>query len=143
MTIAWTTLLVVLLLLPGAFFFLGLYSRDRFTRELGRGNTITEFAVIVFVSAVVHLAAIFLLLWLRTRGLSLTDETAVARLLFESGSPDNIAAAVRTIESLLPFIAAYVLVTVAAGFFLGRTLAWFVLRGYLRFLARHKWIQEI
>lgn len=58
MTIAWTTLIIVALLLPGVFFLAGLASRDRYSREIVRTTGMGEIALALVVALAIHL-----LLW--------------------------------------------------------------------------------
>jgi hypothetical protein len=61
MSLAWTTVLIVVFLLPGILFHAGLYSRDRIPREIVRAGVIGDIGAAVLVSLIVHLAGLALL----------------------------------------------------------------------------------
>jgi hypothetical protein len=42
MSIAWTSILIIALLLPGVFFFIGYATGDRYTREIVKSSAIGE-----------------------------------------------------------------------------------------------------
>lgn len=54
MSIAWTTIALVVLLFPGILFFFGLYSGQRLSRETIQPGVLSELAFVVLVSFVVH-----------------------------------------------------------------------------------------
>jgi hypothetical protein len=62
MSVAWTTILIIALLLPGVFFFIGTAARERFSREIVRSSAIGEVAWVIFISIVIHLATWCILL---------------------------------------------------------------------------------
>src|SRR5688572_25393628 len=55
MSLAWATLYLVLFLLPGIAFLIGVYSHDRYSRELGKGGTISDFGLATVLAILVHL----------------------------------------------------------------------------------------
>jgi hypothetical protein len=55
MSLAWATLSLVLFLLPGLAFLIGVYSHDRYSRELGKGGTISDFGLATVLALAVHL----------------------------------------------------------------------------------------
>ena len=57
MSVAWTTVLIIALLFPGVFFFVGLFFTERFSREVVRSNAIGEVGLAILVALVLHLAA--------------------------------------------------------------------------------------
>lgn len=61
MSFAWSAVAVLVLFLPGLLCYLGVSTTERFTRERVRGGTLGQFAVVLFVSFIVH-GALFALL---------------------------------------------------------------------------------
>jgi NADH:ubiquinone oxidoreductase subunit 5 (subunit L)/multisubunit Na+/H+ antiporter MnhA subunit len=57
MSLAWTTILIIALLLPGVFFFIGLSLKERFSREVVRSNAIGEVGLAILVALILHLLA--------------------------------------------------------------------------------------
>jgi hypothetical protein len=58
MSVAWTTILIIALLFPGVFFFIGLSSKERFSKEVVRSNAIGEVGLAILVALVLHLLAL-------------------------------------------------------------------------------------
>jgi hypothetical protein len=55
-SIAWSTVAVLALLLPGLFFSAGLSTPERFSRDLAPRNPVVALAAVVLVSMLVHAA---------------------------------------------------------------------------------------
>jgi NADH:ubiquinone oxidoreductase subunit 5 (subunit L)/multisubunit Na+/H+ antiporter MnhA subunit len=62
MSVAWTTILIIALLFPGVFFFIGLSLKERFSREVIRSNAIGEVGLAILVALILHLLAYWILL---------------------------------------------------------------------------------
>src|SRR3954454_12728999 len=63
-SLAWTTVLIVALILPGLGFFVGYWSQERYSREIIRSSAIGEIGMAVFMAAAIHLIALAALyLW--------------------------------------------------------------------------------
>lgn len=56
MSLAWGSLVLLLLLLPGVLFFVGLYMPENFTRESTERSAIGQLSAVLGVSAIVHTA---------------------------------------------------------------------------------------
>jgi len=61
MSVAWTTILIIALLFPGVFFFIGLSLKERFSREVIRSNAIGEVGLAILVALILHLLAYWIL----------------------------------------------------------------------------------
>jgi hypothetical protein len=57
MSVAWTTVLIIALLFPGVFFFIGLSLPERFSREIVRSSAIGDVGWAIFVALFLHLLA--------------------------------------------------------------------------------------
>lgn len=130
MSIAWTTVLVIVFLFPGILFHVGLYAWERIPREIVRVGVIGEIAVAVFVSIAVHLLAWLLLGWADVR-LDALLATAVA---LDSSSPTSAAT---VIGAWGPTCGGYVLASGTFGFLAGLALGW------TGVFATHKWAREL
>jgi hypothetical protein len=61
MSVVWTTVAIILLLLPGVLFCVGLASYERFSGEIIRSGVVSEVALATMVSIVLHsLCLVFL-----------------------------------------------------------------------------------
>src|SRR5688500_876240 len=117
MSFAWATIAVVLLILPGAGFFLGLYANERRSREVIKSSALGERGQALFCAIVIHLLC-FLISWLSGLNAAsyftpLADyANTPAPLLYEQIAP-------RLLAALL-----YIVVASVAGYVLGFVLAW-------------------
>lgn len=136
MSVAWTTIIIIALLLPGIFFFIGLAFYERLSREVVRSGVVSEVALAITIAMILHLASLTCL-WLLGFDLSafLAPIVNYDRLLPSVLLP-------RIVERLGPTVV-YVLATAAIGFGIGWLVAKCIVAGPLRFLATHKWIYDI
>lgn len=137
MSVAWTTIVILILLLPGIFFFIGLATYERLSREIIRSSVISEIATAIVVSIILHTVSIvvlsafgfrlsaFLLPFMNAINGNTTGETLT-----------------RISASLLPAVI-YLLANTGLGFGCGYVAAFGVVGGKLRFLAKHKWIYDV
>jgi hypothetical protein len=136
MSLAWTTLAILLLILPGVFFFVGLATYERLSREIIRSGAVSEVAFAVVVAVALHTISISLL---SAFGFRLSS--FLAPLVDYPTTLTN--GALRSLSHQLLLGAVYLLTTAAIGFGLGWLAAWKILTGGLRFLALHKWIYDV
>lgn len=137
MSLAWTTIAVVLLILPGAGFFLGLYANERRSREVIKSSALGDLGQALFFAIVIHLL-FFLMSWLSGLDAAfffkpLADyANTPSPILYEQIAPRLLAALV------------YIVVASVAGYVLGFVLAWlsFILPP-LRGLATHPWAYDL
>jgi hypothetical protein len=61
MSIAWATVVIVVLLLPGFAFFWGLYSPNQVTREVSPASPLAQLAGVVIISFLIHACAYFVI----------------------------------------------------------------------------------
>ena len=61
MSIAWATVVIVVLLLPGFAFFWGLYSPNQVTREVSPASPLAQLAGVVIISFLFHACAYFVI----------------------------------------------------------------------------------
>jgi hypothetical protein len=136
MSIAWTTVLVLLLLLPGVFFFIGLATHERYSREIVRMSAAGEVALAISVALLLHA---LLLTVLRLAGFDIAHY--LTPLVQYDRIPPELA--IRIGFGRLIKAACYVLAAAAFGYLAGWAVAKLILSGPLRFLATHKWIYDL
>lgn len=144
MSIAWSTIAFLVLLLPGFLFFVGLYFPENFTRETAPKSPLGQLAGTVLVSFFVHG-----LLY----GLSLSVDAAlvpqinldhVLQLLqVEPLNDQEYAEVIRGIEAHRWLIFGYILAAAAFGLWLGYETGCSIVHGPLRRLAEHGWVYDL
>jgi len=136
MSIAWTTALVIVLLLPGLFFFIGIATFERLSREIVRSSAISEIGLAVTVAIAIHLIAVVVLSGFGIRISEFIEP------LFEYNHINTDIFVHRVSERIIPILV-YILSTAAVGAGLGGAVARGIMAGPLRFLATHKWIYDV
>jgi hypothetical protein len=145
MSLAWGTISVLVLLLPGFVFFATVYVPGRFTREASPLNPIGQAATAVLVSLFVHGG---LLLMLPTESCSgwvkCLDLGAVLALMQVAPSkPEALPELATKIIASLPQVLAYFLAACAMGGTIGLIWGWLFVRTQLRGLAQHGWVSGL
>jgi NADH:ubiquinone oxidoreductase subunit 5 (subunit L)/multisubunit Na+/H+ antiporter MnhA subunit len=136
MSVAWTTILIIALLLPGVFFFIGYATRERYTREIVKSSAIGDVGWAIFIAIIIHLLAWGVLSLFGFDLASNIKQFSDYENLYRWQLVDH------AVSRLLP-IALYILATAISGLLLGCAFAWAVANGWLPFLATHKWINEV
>jgi hypothetical protein len=136
MSAIWTTIVIVALLFPGVFFFIGVATYERFSREIIRSGAVSEIALATLVALVIH---VVLLSLLSTVGFRLSGFITP---LAEYAEIDHVELVHRITTRLTP-TAVYLIASTACGLGLGVIVAIGIVTGPLRFLAKHKWIYDI
>jgi hypothetical protein len=136
MSVAWTTILIISLLAPGVFFFIGYATRERYSREIVRSSAIGEVGLAILIAIIIHL-----LCWgiLSVFGF---DLAAYAKPLADFGNTPSWLNVDHIVSRIVP-VALYLIATAILGFLLGCGFAWAVANGWLPFLATHKWLNEV
>jgi hypothetical protein len=136
MEVAWTTVVIIALLLPGVFFFIGYSTGSRYSREIVRSSAIGEVGLAVFISIIIHLLA-----W---SVVALIFDFDLTKSLRRAAGYDSFLdwLIVDGEKRILP-LAIYVLATALVGLGVGAAISWAIRRGRLRFLVTHKWISEV
>ncbi len=146
MSLAWSTVALLVLLLPGFLFFVGLYLPERISRDVVPGGTITQLGGIVLIAFFVHallyaalMSACGSLPWLPCIGfdhaLSMFSPDLKA-----ATSPKELA---QNISVYRWWILAYFVGTSGLGLYVGLKTGQFIIKGPLRFLAKHSWIYDL
>jgi hypothetical protein len=136
MSIAWTTIIIIALLLPGVFTFIGYSTTERFSRDIIKTSAVGEIGVAVLIAIIVHLIAWGILVLC---GFSLAD--FIRPFIDHEALPASTIANL-VVQRLAP-VAIYVVVTAFAGAIVGWLIATAVIRGALPRLGKHKWIYAV
>ncbi|UGY27183.1 hypothetical protein HU675_0010720 [Bradyrhizobium septentrionale] len=136
MSAIWATTVIVGLLFPGIFFFIGVATYERFSREIIRSGAVSEIALATLVSLLIHIA---LLTLLSAFGFRLS---AFVAPLAEYADVPHVELVRRITSKLLP-IALYLIVATGCGIGLGMIVAIGIVTGPLRFIVKHKWAYDL
>lgn len=138
MSVAWTTLLIIALVLPGLAFFYAYWAGERYPREAVRSNAVAEIGMALFVAILLHLLALGAII-------HFDGESYFSPLLDFYTKPagkDSAEIAHRLWDALWAALLYTVGVTLA-GLAAGMLVSWVVQRVKLPFLIVHKWAHDI
>ncbi len=146
MSLAWSTVALLVLLLPGFLFFVGLYLPERISRDIVPGGTLTQLGGIVLVAFFVHAllyagltSACGTLPWLPC----ISFDYALSIFspdIKDAATPESLA---RNIGENRWWILAYFVGTSGLGLTIGLITGHFIVKGPFRFLAKHSWIYDL
>lgn len=146
MSLAWSTVALLVLLLPGFLFFVGLYLPERISRDVIPGGTLTQLGGIVLVAFFVHallyavlMSACGTLPWLPC----ISFDTALSTFspdLKKGASPSVLA---QNMGENRWWILAYFLGISGFGLVIGLGTGKLIVTGPFRFLAKHSWIYDL
>ena len=144
MSLAWSTVALLVLLLPGFLFFIGLYLPERISRDILPGSTLTQLGGIVFIAFLIHatlyvLLSIFNFPWLPRIDLDLVLKVFNS----ENYAKESQQQLSQNIEEFSSWILIYFINTYLIGFFIGFFTGKLIVLGPLRFLAKHGWIYNL
>lgn len=143
MSIAWASILLLMLLLPGFLFFVGLYFPEEFTREIGQRSPLGQMAGVLVISFAVH-GALYCIAAGLPGWIPRVDLLGLLSLIdLEHTSESARTILVSSIEERRWWIASYFAVTTASGTLLGWATGTLVVQGRFRFLAQHTWIYDL
>jgi hypothetical protein len=128
--------LIVALLFPGIFFFIGVATYESFSREIIRSRAVSEIALATLASVAIHIA---LLTLLSAFGFRLSS--FIARLAEYSHIPH--VELVRRVVSRLLAIAGYLIASTVCGTALGMLVGMRIVTGPLRGLVKQKWVYDL
>jgi hypothetical protein len=136
MGIAWTTLLIIALLSPGVFFFIGYGTHRRYAREIVRSGALGEVGAAFLIAIFIHLSVWAIL------SIFGFDLTANIKQFADYEHIDR-PLLIDHIFRRIPYIGLYIIGTSILGLLLGLVFALAILKGLLPFLATHKWINDV
>lgn len=151
MKLAWSTIVVLLFLLPGFLFLVGVYSSNYVSRDVAAWKTPGQLAGVLSVAFSIH-AAIFVF-FNPVHGLFYgmfpdTWSTNVSvffdqlKQLATIGSVAN-RDVVEVLAKVCLVVIGYVVVTSALGFIVGTATSKLIAKGKLRFLVKHGWAYDL
>jgi hypothetical protein len=137
MSLAWTTALIIALILPGVAFFLGLSWEERHSREIIRSAAVGDIAMAFFVAALIHFLFVGLPFQL--------DWYDAADYMGPLTDYDHTPHAVFLEQAFSKFIVLveYIVVTTIVGYGVGFGFAHLMMRGPLRTFAIHEWYYDL
>jgi hypothetical protein len=137
-SLAWSSVALLVLLLPGFFFYAGLYAPERFSRDVTPKNPLGTLAGIVLVSLLAHT-----ILWYATPLAGVVDWAAVIEAVQMPSPPlkGTTAAqhAARHFGVAGWHLARYVVLSCVIGFCVGGIAGGLTVRGWIPFLVQHPW----
>lgn len=146
MSLAWSGIVLLLLLLPGVLFFVGLYFPERFTRDIVQRSLLGQLAGTLLISFVVH--AVLYLLTQKLCGFAPLLRCIDLGIFFGILGLDGATAEARRVlagqlaEAALP-AASYIVIAAGSGTLLGWLTGTMVVHGKLRFLVPHTWLYQL
>lgn len=144
MSIAWGSLVLLIILLPGVLFFVGQYFPEQFTRETVERSPLGQLAGTLLVAFLVHGLLCGILQSFCGREFPCIDLAAL--LLTISPAPGNSRIYQEVADGITAnrwWILLYVSLTCAMGLGAGWLTGCLVSSGRLRFLAQHTWIYDL
>jgi hypothetical protein len=137
MEIAGSTLLVVAALLPGAAFYVGVFSKERLYRDIVRASTVAEVGGALLVALIVHSGVFYV-----ARQAFHFDPRAFLRpFLFPRDLTEDAYLSVVSADCFA--FCLYVIVLSIVMYFFGRLVAWAMAQGILRSWATHQWVYDL
>lgn len=144
MSLAWATIAILVLLLPGIFFLIGLFSRERYSREAAFQSPVLPIAFSVTVAAAIHLLYLAFLDGLVCEYLDRCVNLKIVLSVLTSPNGDTaIDQIAKNFSVYRRTIPTYLLLTTAAGYVLGLLWSAGVVKKYLPSFCQHRWIRDI
>jgi hypothetical protein len=145
-SLAWTTVVLLVLLLPGFLFFVGLYSHERVSRDVAPGSTLGELAGVVLISVVAHGILLPLIDWLAGYLVFLpvvSIKLLLSTLQLGSEHGPRPADLDAQLNGSVLWIVGYVILTSVTGFLGGSVVGRMIVRGEFRFAVKHAWVYDL
>lgn len=144
MSIAWGSLVLLIVLLPGVLFFVGTYLPDQFTREAEARSPLGHLAGALLLAFFIHGLAFSALSGMCGSSLPCIDMSLVLDAVsIDARTPTVTNRVSADILAFRWWIFGYVLTTAAAGVGLGAIYGSIVSTGRLRGLSRHSWVYDL
>jgi hypothetical protein len=146
-SLAWGSLVVLLLLLPGVLFFVGIYIPEKFTRETAERSPLGQLAAVLVISFGVQGVLYWLLSvlcrrwsWLPCVDLHLLTQV----LLLDKPNPQISAMLTAYWGWILLYLLFAALLGAVLGYVVGRTITGTSFVGpYVRGLSQHPWVYNL
>jgi hypothetical protein len=144
MSLAWGSLVLLILLLPGVLFFVGIYLPEKFTRQTDARSPLGQLAGVLLIAFLIHGVAYGVLARDCHRWLPCIRIDLLLDVLTADGRQASSGRAINTM--LVQFrwwILLYVLGTSGAGVLLGFCYGAMASNGKMRGLSRHPWVHDL
>ncbi|MFG1203555.1 hypothetical protein V5F29_14295 [Xanthobacter aminoxidans] len=133
MSIAWATVAIILMLLPGAAFLIGLAHKDRFSREILKTGVLSEFSTALYISIILNLMVY-----------AFTPLHFIKKVIhLFSVSFENPYTHGSDIVAISFYASFYTVALSTLMYGAGRLVAWLVQIGCLPHLAKYPWTNEL
>lgn len=145
MSLAWTTVAILVFLLPGIVFLAGLYSRERYSRDAVLKSPLIPLAYALGASFFVHGLYYTLIDPVFGHiGFPRVDLKYVFAILEGANDKElTLAKITENISDYRAYIFLYVLSTTVAGFLIGVLYSKLIVKGWLPSLSQHTWIKSL
>lgn len=141
MSLAWGSLVLLVLLLPGVLFFLGVYWPEHFTREAESRSPLGQLAGALLIAFLIHGLLYGVLGGFCGQTLPcISIDELLATLAADSTRSRGVG---NMLHRFRWWIFAYVTATSAAGIGLGALYGWLVSSRRIRGFSRHHWIYDL
>ena len=145
MALAFSTLVVLILLLPGILAVPGIYASDRLSRDVVPQSLLAQLAIFIIVATLVHLVFYSVINeYLAPLGWVPPVRLDIVFSFTSLGSANAQSSAIlaKNIEENVDWIGGYLFLTSFAGFGLGYVFGKGILKGVFRFAATNSWLYD-
>lgn len=144
MSIAWGSLVLLVVLLPGVLFFVGIYWPEQFTRETEPRSPLGQLAGALLIAFFVHGAA-YAVLSSFCGGFfpCISISSLLQTINVDPKDRNEIRAVGEMMRQFRWWILSYVLGTAGLGIILGALYGYVVAKGKFRGFSRHSWIYSL
>lgn len=149
MSIAWGSLLLLVVLLPGVLFSVGLYIPEKFTRDASERSALGQLAGVLLVALGVNgLLYTSGPLYCGRHMLGMQPPCIDLRLFFaaislERSDVATVSRIAANVEENRGWILLYIFASAGLGVSLGWSVGAGVVRGKFRFLTQHRWVYDL
>lgn len=144
MSIAWGSLVLLVVLLPGVLFFVGIYLPEQFTRESEPRSPLGQLAGALLIAFAVHGFAYSVLTSLCESRFPCISIQLLLDTINIAPSAGNATADIdKAIHDYRWWIFSYVMATAVAGILLGALYGWLIATRRIRGSSRHNWIYSL
>jgi hypothetical protein len=144
MSLAWSSLVIVVLLLPGLLFFAGIYLPEQFTRETENRSPLGHLGGALLISFIVHGTAFAAAPWVCGGLIPCIDAGLVLNTItYDPRGGTGVEAIAENLQRYRWWILVYVLASATVGMMLGGLYGHLAVRGKTGGLSRHSWIRDL
>jgi hypothetical protein len=146
LSLVWTTIILLILLLPGFLFFVGLYSKERMSRDVAPSGALGQLSGVVLFAFLTH-GILYLSITPACHSFESLPCVSVVQLAQVLQLTELKNDALVQLDTMFGqfrhWIFAYVLSTSGFGYFAGARIGKRIVNGGIRILTRHAWIYDL